>query len=95
MNRRYFLTETYHSQKNRSQRSADQRRQTIMFQPNLYTLIEKTDVYGLHKFRDGQIYLVQQHTASGDWQTLRPAKESEVRHFEKHAAVAVQRDSIS
>jgi hypothetical protein len=95
MNQRYFVTETHQSQKNHSERSAEQLRPTIMFQPNLYTLVEKTDVYGLHKFRDGQIYLVQQHAASGDWQTLRPAKESEVRHFEKYAAAAAHRDSIS
>ena len=66
-----------------------------MFQPNLYTLVEKTGVYGLHKFRDGQIFLVQQHTPSGEWQTLRPAKDSEVRHFEKYADNAVPRDAIS
>jgi hypothetical protein len=66
-----------------------------MFQPNLYTLTEKTGSYGLHKFKDEQIYLVQQHTQSGDWQTLRPAKDSEVRHFEEHGAKAVQRDVIS
>jgi hypothetical protein len=66
-----------------------------MFEPNLYTLIEKTGTYGIHKFRDGQIYLVQQHTQSGDWQTLRPAKDSEVQHFEEHGAKAVQGDVIS
>ncbi len=66
-----------------------------MFQPNLSTLTEKTVTYGLHKFRDGQIYLVLQHTQSGDWQTLRPAKDSEVRHFETHDARAVQQDVIS
>jgi hypothetical protein len=66
-----------------------------MFEPNLYTLIEKTGIYGMHKFRDGQIFLVQQHTQSGDWQALRPAKDSEMRHFEEHGAKAVQRDVIS
>jgi hypothetical protein len=66
-----------------------------MFEPNLYTLIDKTVTYGIHKFRDGQMYLVQQHTPSGDWQTLRPAKDSEVRHFEEHGAKVLQRDVIS
>jgi hypothetical protein len=66
-----------------------------MFQPNLYTLSEKTGIYGMHKFRDGPVFLVQQHTQCGDWQALRPAKDSEMRHFEEHGAKAVQRDVIS
>jgi hypothetical protein len=57
-----------------------------MFQPNLYTLTEKTGIYGLHQFRDGQVYLVQRHTQSGDWQTLRLAKDSEVRQFETYGS---------
>jgi hypothetical protein len=51
-----------------------------MFRPSLYTIIDKGSKYGLHKFKDGKIYLVQQH-ASGDWQTLREPKESEITHF--------------
>lgn len=60
-----------------------------MFQPNLYILIEKTGTYGLHKFRDGPVFLVQQHTQSGDWQTLRAAKDSEVQHFGEYGTKAV------
>jgi hypothetical protein len=34
-----------------------------MFQPDLYTLTEKTGTtYGLHKFKDRQVFLVQQNT---------------------------------
>jgi hypothetical protein len=59
-----------------------------MFTPNLYTIAHRGDNYGLHKFKDGQIYLVQQH-ARGDWQTVRLPKESEVIYFRKHGKAAV------
>ncbi len=54
-----------------------------MFTPNLYTIFDKGEHYGLHKFKDGQIYLVQQH-ACGDWHTLRGPTKSEVMYFEKY-----------
>jgi hypothetical protein len=59
-----------------------------MFTPNLYTIVHRGANYGLHKFKDGQIYLVQQH-ACGDWQTVREPKESEVIYFEKYGNAVV------
>ena len=59
-----------------------------MFIPNLYTIVYRSDSYGLHKFKDGGIYLVQQH-ACGDWQTLRVPKESEITYFQKYGTAAV------
>jgi hypothetical protein len=54
-----------------------------MFKPNLYTLRDGGNAYGLHQFKDGDPVLAKQHT-SGDWQALRRAKESEVQYFKKH-----------
>jgi hypothetical protein len=59
-----------------------------MFIPNLYTIAHKGDHYGLHKFKDGQIYLVQQH-ACGDWQTIRLPKESEVIYFQEYGKAVI------
>ena len=54
-----------------------------VFKPNLYTLRDGGNAYGLHQFKDGGPVLAIQHT-SGDWQALRRAKESEVQYFKKH-----------
>jgi hypothetical protein len=54
--------------------------------------MDKGSKYGLHKFKDGKIYLVQQH-ASGDWQTLRAPTESEITHF-KNTGQAVVPDDV-
>lgn len=54
-----------------------------MLIPNLYTIVHKGDNYGLHQFKDGGIYLVQQHTC-GDWQIVRKPKDSEVTYFQKY-----------
>ena len=54
-----------------------------MISPNLYTHTEQADTYGLHRFRDGAVYLVQLYK-SGDWFTLRPARTDEVKFFEKY-----------
>ncbi len=59
-----------------------------MFTPNLYTIVDKGDHYGLHKFKDGEIYLVQQHSC-GDWQTLREPKKSEIIYFQKYGKAVV------
>jgi hypothetical protein len=54
-----------------------------VFEPNLYTTKQKEGIYGLHKFRDGAIYLVMQHS-SGDWFTIKPASEREEKWFAYH-----------
>lgn len=53
-----------------------------MTTPNLFTFNEKGVNYGLHKFKDGELTLVQQHS-SGDWQTVRRPTEQEVRFFQE------------
>ena len=40
-----------------------------MFVPNLYTLKERGNQYGLHKLQDGLVMLAIRHEC-GDWITL-------------------------
>ena len=54
-----------------------------MFVPNLYTLKDRGKQYGLHKFQDGVVMLAMQHEC-GDWITLSPPTEAEVRYFEQY-----------
>ena len=56
-----------------------------MFVPNLYTLVDKSQKFGLHRFQDGKVYLVQQHS-SGDWQTVRYPTEAELTYFKKQGS---------
>jgi len=60
-----------------------------MFEPNQYTSRDKSGaVHGLHKFKDGALYLAMQHK-SGDWFTVRQAKDADVAYFEKHGVKAI------
>jgi hypothetical protein len=54
-----------------------------MFVPNLYTLKDRGKQYGLHKFQDGVVMLAIQHEC-GDWITLSPPTEAEVKYFEQY-----------
>jgi hypothetical protein len=61
-------------------------------QANVYTQFVHDRSQGrqlrLHKFKDGQLYLIRQH-ACGDWQTVREPKESEVIYFKKYGNAVV------
>lgn len=54
-----------------------------MIEPNLYTMVDNGTPYALHKFKDGETILCQQHKC-GDWFTLRRPTDAEVKTFEKH-----------
>jgi hypothetical protein len=53
-----------------------------MKQPNQYTLEEPDGMYGLHRFKDGALFLCKQHK-SGSWITIRPATKFEEDTFRK------------
>jgi hypothetical protein len=57
----------------------------MITQPNRYTLSENGVTYGLHTFKDGinPTVICQLH-ASGEWITLAPATDQQVKHFEAH-----------
>jgi len=57
----------------------------MITQPNQYTLSENGVTYGLHTFKDGinPTVICQLH-ASGEWITLAPASEKQVKHFQAH-----------
>jgi len=57
----------------------------MITQPNQYTLSENGVTYGLHTFKDGlnPTVICQLH-ASGEWITLAPATEQQVKHFQAH-----------
>jgi hypothetical protein len=58
--------------------------------PNLYTLPEETaGIFGLHRFKDGDSVICQQHK-SGDWITLRPPTVAEVAHFKRFGIPTVK-----
>lgn len=50
-----------------------------MIQPNQLIIGD----WGLHKFKDGVSSLVKLHRC-GDWQTVRPPTEAEIRYFKEH-----------
>jgi hypothetical protein len=54
----------------------------MITQPNQWTLHENGVTYGLHTFRDGvnPTVICQLH-ASGEWITLGPPTEMQVKHF--------------
>jgi hypothetical protein len=54
-----------------------------MFVPNLYTLREQGNQYGLHQFQDGVVMIAIQHE-SGDWLTLSPPTDAQVKYFEQY-----------
>lgn len=54
-----------------------------MTQPNQYTLTERGITYGLHRFKDGVQSICQRHS-SGEWITLCPPTDAQVKHFEAH-----------
>ncbi|MFL6415390.1 MAG: hypothetical protein ACJ74Y_06945 [Bryobacteraceae bacterium] len=54
-----------------------------MFVPNLYTLREQGNQYGLHKFQDGVVMLAIQH-GCGDWLVLSRPTDAQVKYFEQH-----------
>lgn len=62
-----------------------------MLKPNQYTLAQKDGLYGLHRFRDGELFLVKQHHC-GEWQTIRRASEHEIETF-KRLGVAERKHS--
>jgi hypothetical protein len=60
-----------------------------LFSPNQYTLPQPDGIYGLHRFKDGVLMLVKQHSC-GEWQTIRPATPEEESHFVKFGTPAVK-----
>lgn len=55
-----------------------------MTAPNLYTLPEEpAGIFGLHRFKDGDTVLCQQHKC-GDWQPIRPATPKEIEYFKAY-----------
>lgn len=58
-----------------------------MFVPNLYTLREQGQQYGLHKFQDGVVMLAVKHDC-GDWITICRPTYAQVSHFERYGKVA-------
>jgi len=61
-----------------------------MIKPNQYTLPQPDGMYGLHKFKDGELALVKQHS-TGDWQTIRKPTPEEEAYFKKFGtAVAAE-----
>lgn len=64
-----------------------------MTHPNLYTLTEGTETWGLHRYKDGETVLVNQHK-SGDWWQLRRATPHEITVFEKHGERVVSEPKI-
>ncbi len=57
----------------------------MITQPNQYTLSENGVTYGLHTFKDGlnPTVICQLHP-SGEWITLAPATEKQVKHFQAY-----------
>jgi hypothetical protein len=64
---------------------------TSMIKPNQYTLPQPDGMYGLHKFKDGELTLVKQHS-TGEWQTIRKATPEEEAYF-KQFGTAVTAES--
>ena len=62
----------------------------MITQPNQYTLSENGITYGLHTFKDGinPTVICQLH-ASGEWITLAPATEEQVKQFVAHGTKAI------
>jgi hypothetical protein len=61
----------------------------MLTQPNQYTLTENGIVYGLHTFKDGvnPTVICQLHP-SGEWITLAPATEQQIKHFAAYGTKA-------
>jgi hypothetical protein len=62
-----------------------------MTHPNQYTLTEKGKTFGLHRYKDGVLTIVQQHS-SGDWITLGPPTATQVKIFEGRGVRVQERE---
>jgi hypothetical protein len=63
----------------------------MLTQPNQYTLTENGVVYGLHTFKDGvNATMICQLHASGEWITLAPPTEQQLKYFAAHGTRTVQ-----